>query len=68
MLGGDFNIISSPLEREGGALPSLNAMADFNDFICVNGLLDLGFSGVPFTWEKINFMKQRLDRILFNSQ
>ena len=66
-VGGDFNIITSPSEREGGSSPNLNAIADFNDFICVNGLLDFGFSGVPFTWEQSTGTKQRLDRVLFNN-
>lgn len=48
-------------------LPNLNAIADFNDCIYLNGLIDMGFSGVPFTWKNSNGVKQRLDRLLFNN-
>lgn len=44
-IGGDFNIITSPEERAGGALPDSNAMADFGNFILNNGFIDLGFLG-----------------------
>lgn len=68
-VGGDFNIFSSIAERVGGGgtPPDLNAMSEFNTCIMQNGLKDLGFSGPPFTWERPDGMKQRLDRILFNS-
>ena len=68
-VGGDFNIVTSVNEREGGGgnPPDLSAMSDFNACIMQSGLKDLGFSGPPFTWERPDGMKQRLDRILFNS-
>ena len=65
VVGGDFNIISSTTEREGGQPPDLNAMNDFNICQLDCGLLDIGFSGPHFTWQGTDIV-QRLDRFLFN--
>ena len=66
-IGGDFNIITNAAERQGGSQPNIQAMADFGKFILEEGLLDLGYTGSPFTWERPDGLKQRLDRVLVNS-
>ena len=65
MVGGDFNIIASVNEREGGAAPNFNAINDFGACILDCGLNDAGFEGLPYTWKGPG-IKQRLDRILVN--
>lgn len=50
-IGGDFNIITSADEKEGGARPDINGMNDFNACIMDCGLNDIGFDGIPFTWQ-----------------
>lgn len=52
-VGGDLNIISTPSEREGGSLPNLNCMNYLSYCINDNNLIDIGFKGNPFTWEKM---------------
>ena len=47
--------------------PDSNAMADFGNFILTEGLIDNGFTGPAFTWERNDLFKQRLDRVLFNT-
>lgn len=63
--GGDFNIISALEEREGGSRPDMRGMQDFNDCILDCGLHDVGYEGIPFTWQWRG-VKQRLDRVLLN--
>ena len=41
-------------------------MSDFGNTILECSLLDVGFTGSLFTWERNSGLKQRLDRILFN--
>ncbi|GAA0187513.1 hypothetical protein LIER_34801 [Lithospermum erythrorhizon] len=66
---GDFNDILSNEEKEGGNTCSEGSMAMFRDFIRQYGLLDLGFSGHPFTWwnrrSDVDTIKMRLDRVLY---
>ncbi|MQM06569.1 hypothetical protein Taro_039396 [Colocasia esculenta] len=68
MVGGDFNCVSSPSEKEGGSTPNHSSMIDFNSFISAAGLLDAGFSGQRFTWSNNRVghaaIKARLDRVL----
>ena len=66
LIGGDFNIIVNSNEKVGGAPPDTNAMNDFGNCIMDSGLIDIGFEGLPFTWQWRN-VKQRLDRILVNN-
>lgn len=65
-LMGDFNMISSPGEKEGGSFNSLYT-ARFNDSM---GLIDIGYSGPAFTWSnrrRKNFLvRERLDRAIAN--
>lgn len=51
--------------RDWGAPLSVLAMNDICDCIMDCGLHDIGFSGLPFTWQWKDG-KQRLDRFLFN--
>lgn len=64
-IGGDFNVIASTDERDGGAIPNYNAISDFVACIIDCGLTDIGFQGVPYTWQWRG-VRQRLDRLLFN--
>lgn len=72
VVAGDFNAISSQTEKLGGLLYSDQALGDFNNFISSNSLLDIGFTGDPFTWcngaKGINRIWIRLDRVLVNLQ
>lgn len=67
LIRGDFNIIMNESERVGRAAPDTNAMRDFNNCILDMGLMDLGYSGLSFTWQWRE-VKQRLDRLLANSE
>ena len=51
MVGGDFNCIIAPHEKRGGK-PYIDDVErkEFRDFIQNNGLVDLGFVGLRFTW------------------
>jgi hypothetical protein len=67
---GDFNSITSPDDKFGGrAFDSFspNLFADFMDGF---GMIDLGFSGNPFTWSNhrqgSGLIKERLDRGVAN--
>ncbi|KAI0510197.1 hypothetical protein KFK09_010797 [Dendrobium nobile] len=65
LVGGDFNAISNSSERSGGASPSSHSMNDFNHMIMSCNLIDIGFVGNQFTWNR-GHLWQRLDRVLFN--
>ncbi|GMI74429.1 hypothetical protein HRI_001112200 [Hibiscus trionum] len=65
VLGGDFNAIASPLEREGGSVSRQGVCSRFADFIFDTGLVDMGYHGPAFTWERGD-LKQHLDRCLCN--
>ncbi|XP_028549548.1 uncharacterized protein LOC114579370 [Dendrobium catenatum] len=66
LVGGDFNTIVNPSERVGGLHPNFCSMEDFNNMIMNCNLIDIGFSGNNFTWNRGNLW-QRLDRVLFNN-
>lgn len=66
MVGGDFNAIVSSREKQGGAPPVQSSCLSFNSCIEDCSLIDLGFSGPPFTWSR-GEVKERLDRALGNS-
>ena len=57
-------------EKKGGAPFEISESIDFNDFICNNSLLDVGFSGSSYTWCNNRKGKsriwKRLDRVLIN--
>ncbi|KAI0498287.1 hypothetical protein KFK09_021528 [Dendrobium nobile] len=66
LVGGDFNTIINPSERVGGLHPNYHSMDDFNDMIMNCNLIDIGFTGNKFTWNR-GHIWQRLDRVLFNN-
>ena len=69
---GDFNTIISMDEKKGGKPFQISDSLDFIDFISNNSLLDVGFSGAPYTWCNNRSSKariwKRLDRVLINQQ
>ncbi|XP_042964794.1 uncharacterized protein LOC122299025 [Carya illinoinensis] len=70
MVIGDFNIIRSDEERIGGRPRPRIAMEEFNSFIDMAGLSELGFQGNNMTWcnghEGRSQSWARLDRALVN--
>ncbi|CAL1367787.1 unnamed protein product [Linum trigynum] len=63
LLSGDFNAMSSPEDKHGGAPFNFARARPFTDCIDDCGLVDLGFSGPKFTWfTKSSRLKERLDR------
>ncbi|XP_059312881.1 uncharacterized protein LOC132064038 [Lycium ferocissimum] len=72
IIGGDFNVIVSDEEKQGG-LPILShETLDFSTCIQSCRLIDVGFSGSKFTWWNGRIEEdcifKRLDRILVNQQ
>lgn len=65
-LAGDFNAIISANEWEGGATFNHRSANSFRNCIEDCGLIDMGYSGPPFTWMR-GRLKERLDRVLCNS-
>ncbi|GMI64383.1 hypothetical protein HRI_000107600 [Hibiscus trionum] len=63
---GDFNEILLSSEKEGGQLRSSGNMEAFRLALEDCGLMDLGFTGQWYTWEKgrhsTNVIRERLDR------
>lgn len=43
------------------------AMNDFGNWILDCNLCDIGFTGLPFTWQR-GKVRERLNRVLFNHQ
>lgn len=70
LLVGDFNVILSASEKKGGRSFTVAKVADFSDFIQAAVLIDVGFSGLAFTWCNNHFgqarVLKRLDRLLVN--
>ncbi|XP_035542088.1 uncharacterized protein LOC118344796 [Juglans regia] len=50
LFAGDFNIIRTNLERQGGRPRPIAAMDDFNQWIHEGGLIDLSAQGSNFSW------------------
>ncbi|KAK8677473.1 hypothetical protein V6N13_143008 [Hibiscus sabdariffa] len=65
VLDGDFNAITSSSERMGGSCRGDRVSVNFNDFIQMDGLNDLGFHGPQFA-RKRGTLHQRLDRCIGN--
>ena len=67
---GDFNKVLEAHEQFGGQSRSERQMDGFREAVQVCGLMDLGFIGLPYTWdnrqEGSNNVKVRLDRGLAN--
>nr|KYP61055.1 hypothetical protein KK1_023479 [Cajanus cajan] len=65
-LMGDFNVVLRPHERMGSATTRINrGDIAFNNFVNQCNLLDIGFTGSPFTWKRGQLF-ERLDRSLEN--
>jgi hypothetical protein len=70
MLIGDFNAIISLAEKKGGRIFGSSSHSLFGNFVHDNGLVDLGYSRNPFTWNNKHQgrynIKEHLDRGLSN--
>ncbi|KAL4325308.1 hypothetical protein GQ457_11G022240 [Hibiscus cannabinus] len=67
ILGGDFSVICSSAERHGGSVRRSGVYPQFCDFLFQYGLLDIGFYGPRFTWQRGDLV-QWLDRCLCNGK
>ena len=69
---GDFNDLLSQSKKHGRIPHPLYLVNGFRPAINHCGLVDLGMKGHQFTWEKgrgsINFVEERLDRVLATNQ
>jgi hypothetical protein len=63
---GDFNMILSQSDKYGGRPYASSSSDAFHGFLDSFGMIDLGFSGNPFTWtnrrQDHHLIKERLDR------
>ncbi|KAG5563042.1 hypothetical protein RHGRI_005701 [Rhododendron griersonianum] len=63
-----MNDIMCSAEKKGGVVRPAWSLKGFQNFINDCGLVDLGFSGYPFTWHNnrsgIDSVQERLDRVL----
>jgi hypothetical protein len=68
---GDFNVIISQDDKYGGWPYNYLLANPFMDFINTFGMVDLGFSGNPYTWSNhhqgLGLIKERLDRSFASS-
>ena len=64
--GGDFNVTTSPCERNGGVGRVTSAMRRFTEVIGDLGLRDMPLQGGPFTWSRgtNGCAMSRIDRFL----
>ncbi|KAA3468220.1 reverse transcriptase [Gossypium australe] len=66
LVSGDFNEILYPFEKSGGQLREERRMVAFREALEDCQLMDLGFQGPWFTWERGNLpetnIRERLDR------
>lgn len=62
---GDFNDMMFAYEKLGGRPHPISLLEGFNEVITDCGLMDLGFTGSEFTWEKSRgtnmWIQERLD-------
>lgn len=67
---GDFNEIMYSFEKRGGKLCKVGNMVRFHESLNVYGLIDIGFTGKWFTWEKgrlpENNIQERIDKGVAN--
>lgn len=70
LLLGDFHAITGQDEKMGGRPYASSSSGGFYPFFTRNGLVDLGFSGNPFTWSNkrsgLANVRERLDRGVAN--
>ena len=71
-LMGDLNDIKSNGEKWGGRTRPTSSFETFTSFINRNGLIDIGFEGMPWTWcnnrDNEWEIKERIDRVLGTKQ
>ncbi|KAA3464007.1 reverse transcriptase [Gossypium australe] len=69
---GDFNEIMCSFEKKGGLPRDQRRMETFRDTLEECGLMDIGYSGTWFTWERGNLpetnIRERLDRGVANDK
>ena len=69
---GDFNHVFSQADKKGGKPVASSSSGGLNDVIDKNGLIDIKFSGNPYTWsngrEGLANIKERLDRAFANER
>jgi hypothetical protein len=69
---GDFNVLLSQSDKRGGRPFASSYTNIFGSLISDHGLIDLGFSGNPFTWSNkrssLANIKERLNRAFSNSE
>ncbi|KAL8106281.1 hypothetical protein AgCh_029900 [Apium graveolens] len=67
---GDFNDLIFAEEKQGGRMHPRGLLEGFVDTVNCRGLMNLGFIGTKFTWERsrgqINWVQERLERGLAN--
>lgn len=72
LLMGDFNEVLCQEEKKGGRIVGHDQAKYFKEVIDSNGLINLGFTGIPFTWSNkqkgSDLILERLDRGLINQQ
>ncbi|KAJ4837450.1 hypothetical protein Tsubulata_015301 [Turnera subulata] len=66
VIAGDFNSLLGPNEKLGGEVLNTTYCRVFSDWIDDCELVDLGFKGSPYTWER-GEVQERLDRVLANT-
>jgi hypothetical protein len=68
---GDFNLILSQSDKYGGRPYACSSTDVFHGFLDLFGMIDLGFSGNPYTWTNKrrdhHLIKEHLDRGIANS-
>jgi hypothetical protein len=68
---GDFNMILSQSDKQGGLPYASSSSNAFHGWLDSCGMIDLGFSGNPYTWSNKrqghHLIKERLDRGIANS-
>lgn len=69
---GDFNDIMYDHEKSGGRMHPRCLQEGFKRTLNECGLMDMGYSGSAFTWERsrgtVNWVQERLDRGVSNSE
>ena len=69
---GDFNHVFSQANKKGGKSVASSSSGGPNEVIEKNGLIDINFSGNPYTWsnrrEGLANIKERLDRAFANDR
>lgn len=72
MIMGDLNTILHIHEKSGGRVPTASQMEELAGISSDCGLIDLGANGPGYTWNNkivgLANVKERLDRVLANSQ